>query len=491
MVKLRVRQQESFLRGGIFVEAHKAQSTQEPCTFTDTPKELIFPIHFSGGGPGKILIKIGQAVAQGTPIIECKSGILHAASRAGHITSIEPRRVIHNSQALSPCIVLKTDGSNRQENDLTPISLPLDISEIKERARAAGILGLGGAGFPSHKKWEEKVHTLIINGAECEPYLTADDTVMQIDTHSMIQGACVLASALNVKTIVIGIEDNKPAALHQIKKTILDSQADHSFEIVVIETKYPSGGERQLVWLTLGVELPSGLRPVDLGILVHNPGTLAALARALDGKPTTDRIITITGEYIGRPRNVIAPIGTPIRHLLTSAEAKFDCITDITVGGPMMGFNSTALDAGITKMSNCLLANSIKKYSIDPCIRCGYCAVACPVQLQPQQLYLALSNDNLERAQHEGLDDCIECAACNNVCPSHIPLAEWFRLGRFQNREATRNKQVAASARIRFEARTMRLDRLAQEDASKRAARREQTTDALVKARKLREKNTP
>ncbi|MEC9076746.1 MAG: electron transport complex subunit RsxC [Pseudomonadota bacterium] len=488
MADYQIRRCERQLEGGIHLETHKGLSTTDSCVFVDDPKRLIFPIHFSGGGPGEALVTVGDAVSQGTPIIKCQSGITHFASRAGTVIDITDHAVMHPSAIKSASIIIEPNGLEDQ-NYLDPLAWPFDADTLRHRAFEAGILSLGGAGFPSFKNWSDGTQTLIINGAECEPYLTADDTLMRIDTNSMIRGACMLSQSLDIKTIIIGIEDNKPEALEAIESALKESRSDCYFDIVLLDTKYPSGSERHLVWLTLGIEVPTGSRAVESGVIVHNPGTLAALSHAIDGKPITDRIVTLTGEVLAAPQNIIVPIGAPISHLIEATDTNPESLTSITVGGPMMGYSVTNFTAGITKTTNCLLAREVDIKLESPCIRCGACATVCPVRLQPQQMVFALKGGSLDRAIHEGLTDCIECAACNAVCPSHIPLAEWFRLGRFEARDKANDQRLAAEARERFEARNMRLERIALEKEAKRTVRQAKTADALEKARKARKES--
>ena len=488
MADYQIRRCERQLEGGIHLETHKGLSTTDSCVFVDDPKRLIFPIHFSGGGPGEALVTVGDAVSQGTPIIKCQSGITHFASRAGTVIDITDHAVMHPSAIKSASIIIEPNGLEDQ-NYLDPLAWPFDADTLRHRAFEAGILSLGGAGFPSFKNWSDGTQTLIINGAECEPYLTADDTLMRIDTNSMIRGACMLSQSLDIKTIIIGIEDNKPEALEAIESALKESRSDCYFDIVLLDTKYPSGSERHLVWLTLGIEVPTGSRAVESGVIVHNPGTLAALSHAIDGKPITDRIVTLTGEALAAPQNIIVPIGAPISHLIEATDTNPESLTSITVGGPMMGYSVTNFTAGITKTTNCLLAREVDIKLESPCIRCGACATVCPVRLQPQQMVFALKGGSLDRAIHEGLTDCIECAACNAVCPSHIPLAEWFRLGRFEARDKANDQRLAAEARGRFEARNMRLERIALEKEAKRTVRQAKTADALEKARKARKES--
>ena len=486
MADYQIRHCERKLEGGIYTETYKALSTAEPCSFVNTPTRLTFPIHFSGGGPGESIVSIGDQVAKRTPIIRCHSGIIHVASRAGIVVDITDHAMTHPSGERSSCIVIEPDGSDTQES-LNPLSWPFDANTLRDRAIEAGVLGLSGASFPSLKRWVDGTTTLIINGAECEPYITADDTLMQIDTHSMIRGAYLLSQALDIKTIVIGIENNKPEALTAIEGVLKQYHSNCFFDIVLLDPKYPSGSERQLVWLTLGIEIPTGSRSVETGVIVHNPGTLIDLSRAIDGKSITDRLVTLTGQALARPRNVIAPIGTPITDLIEAAGTDPELLDSITVGGPMMGFAITDFAAGITKTTNCLLARSVELQPESPCIRCGACATVCPVRLQPQLMLFALKGGALNHAIHEGLTDCVECAACDTVCPSHIPLAEWFRLGWFQTKEISGKRLRSSEARERFETRNLRLKRIAAEQDLKRLTRKAKSSEALEKARKARE----
>ncbi len=485
MAEWQIRHTEARLRGGIYPETFKALSAGKPLRQLPNPGALIFPVHHSGGGEGTVLVKEGQSVRQGTPLIETVSGVLHRASRSGVISSVAPHPTLATGDTPSLCVHLTPDPQIETERCL-PIEPSPSADMLVHLAKDAGLIGLGGAGFPSHQKWLGQRHTLLINAAECEPYLTADDTLLRHFADKVVMGADALATAFEIPRVVIGIEDNKPEAQVALQQAVLDLKSTRLFECVVMETKYPSGGERQLIALTLGQEVPSGQRPSDLGIVVHNPGTLAALADALAGLPLIERIVTVTGPSIEQPQNWLAPIGTPVSHLL-EISGLLNPDARITLGGPMMGRPIEALAAGITKTTHCLLARPKTGWQASPCIRCGACADACPVDLQPQQLYFALEGHALSLANHEGLSDCILCAACNAVCPASIPLAETFALGRHELKERQQSQARADAARVRFEARTERLERVAEEQAKKREARRQASRDLLAKARLARE----
>jgi electron transport complex protein RnfC len=487
MADLTVEAAHFELAGGITPEMHKTLSTQCPLQPLTRPSHLLFPVHFSGGGLGESLVGVGETVAQGQPIIKTESGVTHCASRGGRVVQIEPRPVLHASNTTSDTIVIATDDSPERIT-LPPLSWPWTRETLIQRALDAGIIGLGGAGFPSHQKWTTP-QTLIVNVAECEPYLTADDMLIRVDAESVVCGAEGLARTFDIQRIVIGIEDNKPEALEALKTAIQSADTTYQFEIVILPTRYPSGAERQLVWLTLGEEIQSGNRPTDHGILVHNPSTLAALTRAIDGKPMTDRIVTLTGNQLTVPKTVLAPIGTPLVDLIHAGSGEAEANAPVTIGGPFMGFEVTHGDGGMTKTTHCILVNQVVRRHSEPCIRCGACAEVCPVNLQPQQLFNALEREALARAAHEGLSDCIECGACNTVCPSHIPLAQWFRHGRARLQSEAEAQRRADAARNRFISRNERLERLANEQHARRMVRRTQRVDALARVRRSREDN--
>lgn len=485
MASVEVRRAAFTLPGGLTPDTHKERSTERPCRAIEWPDQLLFPVHFSGGGAGEVLVQVGERVFAGTPIIRTASGILHHSSASGLIHAIEDHPICHPAGNPSPCVVVTPDRGGCHTT--MPALSEITAESLSDRAAQAGIIGLGGAGFPSHQKWTEPLSVLLINGAECEPYLTADDMLMRISADHLIRGATALAQALDIPRVVLGIEDNKPEALEAIIQAAKSNPSDVHLECVVLETRYPSGGERQLTWLTLGIEVQSQHRPTDHGVLVHNPGTLVALSNAILGQPLTDRIVTVTGEALSEPRNWRVPIGTPVNHLLQACGFNFEPGHQVTLGGPMMGHPLNTVVGGITKTTNCLLVRRPKAAPQSPCIRCGECATACPVRLQPQLLWQALEGDQLQRALYEGLEDCILCGACNAVCPSAIPLAERFRVGRYEATQKARIEARAEVARIHFEARKVRLEQRAMTQQQQRAKRQRSGAELLEKARRMKD----
>jgi electron transport complex protein RnfC len=349
---------------------------------------------------------------------------------------------------------------------------------LLDRVRLAGIAGLGGAGFPTAIKLASDrdggIHTLIINGTECEPYITADDTVMQCFAHQIIEGAEILAHMVGAETVLLAVEDNKPEAAEAMRHA---AEALESAEVVTFPTKYPSGGEKQLIEILLNAQVPSGGIPADIGVLCQNPSTAIAVRDALiDGKPVTHRVTTVTGMSLKDPGNRRVMLGTPIKELLDTAGFNAESADRVIHGGPMMGFAVTDLDMPVVKITNCVLAPT--RSEIPPpqpqqaCIRCGMCAEACPASLLPQQLYWYARAKDQDQLERHNLMDCIECGACAYVCPSHIPLVQYYRSAKGSLREAAKEKVRSDNSRTRFEARQERLEREAAAREAKRAARK-------------------
>ncbi|MCG4013520.1 electron transport complex subunit RsxC, partial [Escherichia coli] len=307
----------------------------------------------------------------------------------------------------------------------------------------------------------DKIETLIINAAECEPYITADDRLMQDCAAQVVEGIRILAHILQPREILIGIEDNKPQAISMLRAVLADS---HDISLRVIPTKYPSGGAKQLTYILTGKQVPHGGRSSDIGVLMQNVGTAYAVKRAvIDGEPITERVVTLTGEAIARPGNVWARLGTPVRHLLNDAGFCPSADQMVIMGGPLMGFTLPWLDVPVVKITNCLLAPSANELG-EPqeeqsCIRCSACADACPADLLPQQLYWFSKGQQHDKATTHNIADCIECGACAWVCPSNIPLVQYFRQEKAEIAAIRQEEKRAAEAKARFEARQARLER--------------------------------
>lgn len=493
--------------GGIHPAENKDQSTQTPIAQLPLPSQLIVPIGQHAGAPAEVIVAVGDDVLKGQLIAKPKgfvSAAIHAPT-SGKIAAIEQRELPHSSGLEGLCVVIDSDGEDRWATEIANGSLAIkDFADVEnevllQRLRDCGITGLGGGSFPTFVKMSVQnrtIDTLIINAAECEPYITADDMLMRERAVEAAQGILILLKLTAAKNCYIGIEDNKPEAIKAMETAVQSLHADQRIAVVTIPTKYPSGGEKQLIQILTGKEVPSGGIPADIGIVCQNIGTCEAVYRAVvEGKPLISRITTITGESIEQPQNVEVLIGTPIKHLLAFAgfkqekslfqkllgsiknipETESQPKPRIIMGGPMMGYTLSSDELPILKSSNCILAPSQKELPANDvasaCIRCGLCTEACPAELLPQQLYWFSKAGELDKAEQHNIFDCIECGACSYVCPSQIPLVQYYRYAKGEIKEERAAQEKSNRSKVRFEARQDRLDREAAEKEAKRQAR--------------------
>ena len=492
--------------GGIHPQENKFQSTQTAIAQLPLPAQLVVPVGQHIGAPAEVIVAVGDRVLKGQLIAQPKgfvSAAIHAPT-SGKVVAIEQRELPHSSGLEGICIIIDSDGEDTWLEDIANGSqaianyLEADNDVLVNRIRDCGITGLGGAGFPTAVKMAVKgkhIETLIINAAECEPYITADDMLMRERALETMRGIQILMKLTAAKNCLIGIEDNKPEAIKAMKDALHQVHGEHYIAVVTIPTKYPSGGEKQLIEILTGKEVPSGGIPAEIGIVCQNVGTCEAVYRAVaEGKPLISRITTITGESAEQPQNVEVLIGTPVKHLLAFAGFKqekslfqkflgslsskaesSESKPRIIMGGPMMGFTLSSDELPILKSSNCILAPSQKELPANDiasaCIRCGLCTEACPAELLPQQLYWFSKSGELEKAEQHNIADCIECGACSYVCPSQIPLVQYYRHTKGAIKEEHAAQQKSDRSRVRFEARQDRLDREAAEKEAKRQAR--------------------
>ncbi len=460
--------------GGLHLPDEKALSRGVPLTAAPLSPLLVIPLQQHIGAPAKPLVAVGDQVGKGQLIGEAQgtmSATVHAPS-SGTVVAIEERPVPHASGLSAPCILIATDGRDAWADLPSPLGPRPDPEALLERVRWAGIVGLGGAAFPSSVKLSvrpgQRIRTLILNGAECEPYITCDDRLMRDRPGSILAGARLLRDLLQVEECLIAVEDNKPEAMAALRQALAAGEDLDGIEPVVIPTLYPSGGEKQLIHILTGKEVPSRGIPAQIGILCQNIATAAAIAEAAEeGKPLISRIVTLTGRAMGQPRNLEVLVGTPIKDLLALAGGLGPGLRQLLIGGPMMGFACDDPGMPVTKGVNCLLALS-EAEAPDPgpalaCIRCGACAEACPASLLPQQLYWHARARDLDQARAYHLFDCIECGCCAVVCPSHIPLVQYYRFAKTECLAQEREKRQAEHARQRHEAKTARLERLEEE----------------------------
>lgn len=462
--------------GGIHPEEHKAESSARPIHAPFIPNRLIIPLRQHIGQPAKPIVKVGDRVLKGQKIGEADgyvSAAVHASS-SGTVRDIGLYPVPHPSGLPDLCVVIDTDGKD-EWIELRPIDWQnLDPAAVRGYVRDLGIAGLGGAVFPSSIKLDPKsqpVHTLILNGGECEPWITCDDRLMRERAIEVLQGARIMQHLLQAQTVVAGIEDNKPEAIAAMQAAA--QQLGYPVEIVAIPTIYPGGGGKQITQTLTGLETPSGKLSTDIGVQVFNVGTAYALARALiHGEPLISRIVTVTGHVLGA-QNYEALIGTPINELVTHAGDR-EGTSGIIMGGPMMGFDVNP-EAPVVKATNCVLVKSAELFPPKPvplpCIRCTECAKVCPARLQPQELYWFARAKNFGKAQEYHLFDCIECGCCSYVCPSHIPLVDYYRFAKSEIWAREKEKHAADIARERHEFRLFRLEREKKEKAERLAAK--------------------
>ncbi|MDR5866017.1 electron transport complex subunit RsxC [Halomonas koreensis] len=469
--------------GGITPPTRKARATRAPLREAARPARVVLPLAQHAGAPAEPCVRVGQRVRTGEPVARA-AGLVSAevhASVTGRVAALEERPLHDGSRG--PCVVIDAEG---EDDWWTLPSLDwraTDDDALLARLDASGVVGLGGAAFPAQVKARirelHEVDTLVVNAAECEPYISADDLLLRHHAAEVLEGARMMARLAGAARILVGIEDDKPEALAALEAALAASGHDDTpAEIRVIATRYPSGGERQLIKRLLGREVPSGGLPADVGAHCHNPGTLrAALAAVRDGRPLVERVVTLTGEALARPGNVVARLGTPIAELLEDAGLARPALHRLVMGGPMMGRALGELDLPVVKATNCLIAATREELPDpppeQPCIRCGACEEACPAGLLPQQLYWFARGREHDKAERFHLFDCIECGACDYVCPSHIPLAQYFRAGKDAIRARRREAARADHARHRFEFRQARLAREAAEKEARRAARKQ------------------
>jgi len=460
--------------GGVMLRQHKRESTSTPVTKTGIPQFLIMPLNQHIGSPSRPIVKPGDTVLKGEVIAEAANEIsvpLHAPT-SGTVVAIENRPVPHPSGLPAQCIVIKTDG---RDNAVPSFGLVRDYSEmppteIIQEIRQAGIVGLGGAGFPSYMKLateKHKVDTLILNGIECEPYITCDQMLMQTRPEDIIKGLLIIKKALGAQHCIIAIENNKPKAFEAISNAAKLFPKAVKFEIVQVPTVYPAGGEKQLIQTLTNREVPSQGLPMDIGIVCHNVGTAYAIARAIEyHEPLISRYLTVAGS-VAKARVLEVLIGTPVSHLITECGGNRKTLSKVIMGGPMMGFALHDDETPVVKITNCILVNATigdvplpsRSYSAMPCIRCGACADACPVNLLPQQLYWYARAKDFDKVQDYNIFDCIECGCCDYVCPSHIPLVNYYRYAKTTIWKQEQEKIVSDISRQRHEFHNYRLER--------------------------------
>jgi len=479
--------------GGLKLKAYKRGSTDLPVMAAKIPKYLILPLQQHIGSAAKPVVEIGQRVFRGQLIASASDKVsapVHASS-SGTVVAIEPRPTPHASGLDHQCIVIESDGldqSRRREHRCVYYK-DLSVEEVRLAIFNAGIVGMGGAGFPSFIKLsgEKAVDTLILNGAECEPYITCDDMLMQEQAPGIFEGLEIMQYAVKAKHCIIAIENNKPIAIKRMRMALKNS-GRKDIEVVSIPTVYPTGGEKQLIQTLTGKEVPSQSIPLDIGILCVNVGTAHAVSQALyHGEPLISRYVTVNGA-VSKARNLEVRIGTPMGDVIEQCGGNRKTLNRVIMGGPMMGVAMHSDMAPVIKTTNCIVATSVvsdvplpsRDQIALPCIRCGACISVCPMGLLPHQLYWYARAKDMDKVQDYHLFDCIECGCCDYVCPSQLPLVQYYRYAKSTIWRQEREKRISDKSRERHEYHNFRLER----EKAEKEARHKQKRDALQSSAK-------
>ena len=427
--------------GGIHPKYNKEMSTHVTTFHTITPKQVVIPLQQHIGAPCRPLVDVGDKVLRGQKIGDGEGLCVPVhASVSGTVTAIEPRP--HTSGRLVNAIVIDNDFQDATIPTVTN-DLPLaqmDSDDILHTIREAGIVGMGGAAFPGNVKALSAmghVDTLIANACECEPYITADDSLLRTNPEHVLEGMLILHHVLNPERMVLAVEDNKTEAIEKVRGLLKDFPG---IEIVVLPTRYPQGSEKQLIQAVTGREVEPGKLPVSVGCAVFNVSTFAAIYRAVRlGMPLIQRIVTISGEAIAEPQNFIVRIGTPFHDLIEVAGGLHDKTERVISGGPMMGFAQSDLSVPVIKATNsilCLLKDVNGAAENPVCLRCGKCVAVCPMRLQPLYMYRFVNAQRVDELERLNILDCMECGSCAFTCPGKLPLVQRFRVGTQMLKEA-------------------------------------------------------
>jgi len=486
--------------GGIYPSEQKSITSSKPIKQLSLPKQLVLPLQQHIGRQGDLLVEVGDKVLKGQALTQSSNPMavpVHAPT-SGIISAIKKSVIAHPSGLSELCLFIDVDGEDTwKKREICQDFSKLSHQQIIKKIADAGIAGMGGAGFPTHIKVNTKpgINFLIINAVECEPYITADDLLMCEQSEAIVDGIKILDQLLSPSFILIGIEDNKPQAIKALQQA---TQYHEKIKVCVLPTKYPTGGEKQLIQVLTGKEVNTGTLPINSGIVVQNVATCFAISDAvINDIPLIRRVVTLTGSALAKPQNFWALLGTQVSYLLEQAgfvsEVNKTNSTPnspqpsppvpsppVIMGGPLMGFSILNEQVPIVKTSNCILAPSkIEMPSAFDnnsneveCIRCGQCADVCPSQLLPQELQWSAKAKDHQQLMQLNLFDCIDCGACAYVCPSQIPLVQYYRVAKAEIRQQQQLDIKSEKAKVRFEARKLRLEqeKIARQEKHKKAA---------------------
>ncbi|MGR8999021.1 MAG: electron transport complex subunit RsxC [Gammaproteobacteria bacterium] len=468
------------IRGGVHAEQHKAATaTQAIVNNFPLPEKLYIPLQQHVGKPAEPLIRVGDKVLKGQ-LLAYSQGMISApvhAPSSGVILDVNDYPAPHPSALPIRTIVLETDGNDEWiETHTVADPFQLTPEDISLRVGAAGIVGLGGATFPTAVKLnmgrDNRIDTLIINGAECEPYLSCDDRLMQERAGQIIDGVRLMLHGMETENAVVAIEDNKPQAYHAMQAA---AQPFHFIKVIQIPTRYPMGWDRQLIRYVTGKEVPVGCRSSEIGVTIHNVGTAHAVHKAIRlGQPLVNRVITVSGGAVARPMNVEVPLGTLISDLFNFCQVNAEQCARIIMGGPMMGDSLPHAGLPTVKATSGILAltqSELKNTNEQPCIRCASCVSVCPAGLRPLDMANNIRINQLDVAVDIGLKDCISCGCCSYICPSNIPLVQYFKYasGEVAARQQAQHKSEQTKRLI--DARNARMERIARQQREEELAR--------------------
>ncbi len=491
------------LRGGVHPEGRKDLSADRPIRSLPLPRRLYVSLQQHIGAPATPVVNVGDRVLKGQLIASAQGAVsssIHAPT-SGVVVALGDFPAPHPSGLPVPTITLESDGED-QWVATQAVDDPFSLSpeDIAARVAAAGIVGLGGATFPAALKLNlsrsSGVQTLIMNGGECEPYLTCDDRIMRERAEQIVEGISLIAIAVGAREVLVGIEDNKPEAVVAMRRaaqefnangTNGDRRAAQQISIVVMPSMYPMGSEKQIIQVLTGKEVPAGGRPADIGVLVHNVATAFAVQQAVrHGRPLLSRIVTVSGGAILQPCNLEVLIGTPVEELIEFSGGYIRPAARLVLGGPMMGQQFTNTSVPVVKGTSGVLAltsQEIGQAEASPCIRCSTCVRACPVGLLPLQMVAHIRASDLAGAVKLGLKDCIACGSCSYVCPAHIPLVHYFNYAKGDLATQERAKLKQEATKKLADARNERIARIERERAEA-AARRKAAREAKERAAK-------
>lgn len=430
--------------GGIHPDDGKAMSRNIKIEILPAPEQVVIPMSLHVGTPCEPIVKVGDNVLLGQKIGDSKNTIsapIHA-SVSGTVKAVEPR--LHPNGRMVMSVVIDSDGKDSFHADVAPQKekCQSDQRAIVDIIREAGIVGMGGAAFPTHFKISSglgKTETMIINGAECEPYITADHRIMLESPEEILSGIRYLLKAMDLNRAILAVESNKKDAVRLLREKLGE---DKDIEIKVLRTRYPQGSEKQLIQSVTGRQVPPGGLPADVGCAVFNVYTAWSVNRAIEqGIPAIDRVVTVSGPGVTEPKNLRVRIGTPVSKLIEAAGGLRDNAEKIMMGGPMMGIPLFDTDVPIIKGTNAIVAltgDENRSVEAPKCIRCGRCVSVCPMNLLPIYMYLYERNDDIRSLEKLNVTDCIECGSCTYICPGRLHLVQSFR-----NAKAKLNAQKA------------------------------------------------